>query len=308
MNALTTTRDESQVFRVMRDSLYPGAKPESVAMVLEYCTARGLDPLKKPVHIVPVWMDGEMRDVVMPGINSYRIDAARTGEYDGKSEPEFGPDVTRTFAGKVKQRGNWENVEKTVTYPAWCKVTVMRRGKPFVAKEFWTENYATIGKSEVPNEMWAKRPYGQIAKCAEAQALRMAFPEETGGAPTAEEMEGKQMAPDMPPARGQTIDAERAIPDGLPAPRQPAQPGSMRAEAEAMETRAVLDPEDMTLKNVPARAWRRAVTRALEKCHDLDTLNGWWVGMAVTIADDDEKHGVEMLVQERRAALVDAPA
>ena len=307
MNALTTTRDESQVFRVMRDSLYPGAKPESVAMVLEYCTARGLDPLKKPVHIVPVWMDGGMRDVVMPGINSYRIDAARTGEYDGKSEPEFGPDVTRTFAGKVKQRGNWENVEKTVTYPAWCKVTVMRRGKPFVAKEFWTENYATMGKSEVPNEMWAKRPYGQIAKCAEAQALRMAFPEETGGAPTAEEMEGKQMAPDMPPARGQTIDAERTIPDGLPAPRTPAPAGSMRAEAEAMAKRAVLTP-DLTLAEVPARAWRRAITRALDEIHDLDTLNGWWQGMAPIIDNDDDKAAVEALVVDRRAALVDAPA
>jgi hypothetical protein len=39
--------------------------------------------------------------------------------------------------------------------------------------------------------MWQKRPYGQLAKCAEAQALRKAFPEIISQHPTAEEMEGK---------------------------------------------------------------------------------------------------------------------
>jgi len=63
----------------------------------------------------------------------------------------------------------------------------------FTAKEFWKENYAVRGgkeKSIAPNAMWSKRPYGQIAKCAEAQALRKAFPE-IGSEPTADEMEGK---------------------------------------------------------------------------------------------------------------------
>jgi hypothetical protein len=39
--------------------------------------------------------------------------------------------------------------------------------------------------------MWKKRSMGQLGKCAEAQALRKAFPEMTGGAPTADEMEGR---------------------------------------------------------------------------------------------------------------------
>lgn len=42
--------------------------------------------------------------------------------------------------------------------------------------------------------MWAKRAFGQLAKCAEAQALRMAFPELTGGTNTNDEMEGKTFA------------------------------------------------------------------------------------------------------------------
>ena len=39
--------------------------------------------------------------------------------------------------------------------------------------------------------MWKKRPRGQLSKCCEAQALRKAFPEMIGNAPTADEMEGK---------------------------------------------------------------------------------------------------------------------
>ena len=198
MNALTTrpagavvAMNEEQLIDVMRASLYPGASPASVRLVLGYCRARNLDPMKKPVHIVPMY-DREtrgMRDVILPGITSYRIDAARTGEYTGKSEPLFGPPVTRKFKGEDR---SGKAFTREVTYPEWCKVTVQRRGHDFTATELWIENYATAGRgSDVPNEMWAKRAYGQLAKCAEAQALRMAFPEEIGGEPTAEEMEGK---------------------------------------------------------------------------------------------------------------------
>lgn len=218
MNAVAKLPAEREdVLRVMQQALYPGARRESVEMVLGYCQARGLDPMLKPVHIVPMYVDGGMRDVPLPGIALYRIQAARSGQYNGKTEPEFGPDVTRTFTGQDRQN---RQVTKTVTFPSWCRVTVKRGDADFSAKEFWTENYATAGRqSEVPNEMWAKRPYGQLAKCAEAQALRMAFPELTGGEPTSEEMEGKSFAPDrMPPARGPVIDAAASMTPAAPPP------------------------------------------------------------------------------------------
>lgn len=179
---------EPELIDVLQSSLYPGANPNSIKMVMGYCRAAGLDPMQKPVHIVPMWDKNtkSMRDVVMPGVNLYRTQAMRSGECAGVSEPEFGPDVTAKLAG----------IE--VTYPQWCRVTVKRRlptGEvvDFTAREFWLENYATAGKdSAAPNAMWKKRPYGQIAKCAEAQALRKAFPE-IAAQPTAEEMEGKSM-------------------------------------------------------------------------------------------------------------------
>ncbi|MEO5672495.1 MAG: recombinase RecT, partial [Ramlibacter sp.] len=90
---------EHELIEVLQSSLYPGAALASIKMVLGYCKAAGLDPMRKPVHIVPMW-DGkakQMRDVVMPGVGLYRTDAARTGEYAGITEPEFGPDVTATI-------------------------------------------------------------------------------------------------------------------------------------------------------------------------------------------------------------------
>lgn len=205
--------NEEELFKVLSNSLYVGAQQESIKMVLSYCKASGLDPMLKPVHIVPMYCatgqkDGKgydikaMRDVVMPGIGLYRTQAARSGEFAGTSEPEFGNDITETLDG----------VE--ITYPSWCKVTVkrlMNNGTiaEFTAKEFWKENYATKGKdSKAPNTMWAKRPYAQVAKCAEAQALRKAFPE-VGSQPTADEMEGKEI--DITPTR-QLVPETKSLP------------------------------------------------------------------------------------------------
>jgi len=176
---------EDALVEVLSGSLYPGAAHNSVVMVLAYCKAAQLDPMLKPVHIVPIYQKGRgMVDTVMPGIGLYRIQAARTGQYAGISEPEYGPPVTAKLG------------DVDVTYPEWCRVTVKRQMSnglvaEYTANERWLENYATASKdTTAPNAMWKRRAYAQLAKCAEAQALRKAFPE-VGSAPTADEMEGK---------------------------------------------------------------------------------------------------------------------
>jgi len=243
-----------QTIAVMRESLYPGASEQSVRLALSYCHARGFDPFLKPVHIVPMWVKdaatgvGGMRDILMPGIALYRIQAARTGHYAGKAEPVFGPDVTRTLGGVH------------VTFPQWCSVTVQRvvDGKicQFTAKEFWIENYATAKKeTDAPNAMWKKRAYGQIAKVAEAQALRMAFPEETGGEPTSEEMEGKTFS-------GQTIDEH---------PTQNQQPTNKNTtkihDVEPEKPRP--DP------NAAAREFAEKTIKNMDRASNADKLAAW---------------------------------
>lgn len=211
--ALITADQADAIRNALKTSLYPGASDESVDMVLAYCQAAGYDPMKKPVHIVPMKVSTgrkddrgydikETRDVVMPGIGQYRIDAVRSGQYAGCSEPEFGPTKTLTF-----QRERWvdgangrrqkQYVEDSIEYPEWCRVTITKIvggvERQFTAKEFWLENYAEKGDDGAPNSMWEKRPFAQLAKCTEAQALRKAFPETVSAAPTADEMEGKSL-------------------------------------------------------------------------------------------------------------------
>lgn len=174
---------QSTAIATLRASLYPGASDESVINVLEYCRAAKLDPMQRPVHIVPMWdaKAGATRDTIMPGVNFHLTAAERNG-CAGIGEPEYGPDITEVLGG-IK-----------MTYPAWCKVKVYRlieggRIAEFVGYERFMECVST-NKGGAPNSMWKKRPYGMLAKCAMSQALRKGFPS-VAGAYTAEEMVGK---------------------------------------------------------------------------------------------------------------------
>jgi len=147
-------------------------------------------------------------ETVWPGIAEVQTTAARTGQWAGMDAPRFGPDKTRTFEGRAKVNDEWQDIQVTVTFPAWCEVTVYRvvQGTrcPFTETVWWEETYSRAGgaRSEVPTDMWVKRPHGQLLKCAKAASLRAAFPEEADY--TAEEMEGKVIEADGMPVSGET--------------------------------------------------------------------------------------------------------
>jgi phage recombination protein Bet len=179
-------------WNTLRRSLFPGAAPESVLLVWDYCLARRLDPMKRPCHIVPMEVTvktpagerKEWRDVVLPGIYELRTTAQRTGEYRGHDKPELGP--------MRKQHG--------VEAPEWCAFTAYRgeRGgeqDPYPVVVYFREVVATKRDGDA-NARWRRAPIQMLTKCAEAAALREAFPDELGGQMTEEEMEG-QRHPDL---------------------------------------------------------------------------------------------------------------
>lgn len=207
-------------WKVLVEAIYPAAKSvDAIVMALTYCKSRNLDPFKRPVHIVPMWDSarGAMVETVWPGISELRTTASRTGQYAGCDEAQFGANVTMEFKGRVKDRGNYVDSAVTVEFPEWCRITVHRivagHLVKFVGpKVSWLESYATIGNTDLPNKMWQERPEGQLEKCAEAAALRRAFPEEIGNELTAEEMIGRRV---------QDLDVH-AEPSGAAEPTTPA--------------------------------------------------------------------------------------
>ena len=193
---------ERSGWRALVEAVFPAAKTsEGVILALSYCKARGLDPFKRVVHVVPIWdsVQKKMVESVWPGIGEGRTTAMRTKEYAGCDDCKFGPDHTETWSvpGKEDRRTGepaGPDREVTVTFPEWAQFTVYRKmdGERWACpgpKVYWLETYATQSRwTDSPNEMWRKRPRGQLEKCAEAAALRRAFPEELGDEATADEM------------------------------------------------------------------------------------------------------------------------
>lgn len=286
MNAVAKidAADPNEVIRVLQSSLYPGAKRESVELVMSYCRVNNLDPMLKPVHIVPtraktgqtddkgkdIW---ETRDTLMPGIALYRILAARSGEYGGKSEPEYGP----------TRETRYDNV--TVMHPEWCRVTVSRivhgQARQFVAKELWLENVA-LTRTGQPTEMWQKRAFGQLAKCTEAQALRMAFPEYNGGAPTAEEMEGAAFD-------GPTLEHETPKPKPKP-----------KSAREAINDEVKLSPSPSP-DHGPSNLWAREKLLLVDQHRHL--TDGWINAVAAACPDASSSADLEAFADEIRQRL-----
>lgn len=179
-------------WRALIDAVFPSAKTtDAVVLALSYCKARKLDPFKRVVHIVPVW-DNEKRgyvETVWPGIAEHRTTAFRTKQYAGAEAAQFGPTVEKNFKGMMK--GD-RPVEATVKFPEWAQLTVFRmidgQRVPMPGpRVYWLETYSRMGRTEVPNDRWQRAPFQMIEKCAEAAALRRAFPEELGDEQTVEE-------------------------------------------------------------------------------------------------------------------------
>ena len=164
--AATSLYSRDQIDTIKR-TVAKGSSDHDLALFLEVCRARGLDPFTRQVHWTPKG--------IICGIDGFRAIADRTGRYvPGPTQYEMAGDKLVAAHVTVKKNvgGTWFDVTES----------------------------AYMSEYSASTPIWREKPRVMLAKCAEARCLRRAFPAEISGLYSPEEM-NEEPAPAAPPMR-----------------------------------------------------------------------------------------------------------
>jgi phage recombination protein Bet len=191
---------------------------DELALVGAIAQRTGLDPLLKHFYAIKRFDKMLNREVmtIQIGIDGLRLMAQRSGRYAGQDGPWWcGRDLV------------FHDVWLGDGPPSAAKVTVKIRNGPYVDTASGTclySEYVQPGRDGKPLPMWRQMPANQLAKCAEAQALKKGFAREMAEAVADypqvqwEVVDGDLPEPEVPAAGAPTP----ALPGGRPAGPAPA--------------------------------------------------------------------------------------
>ncbi len=195
-------------------------KDAEIEQLIVKAERTGLDPFARMIY--GTWRGGKWS--VEATIDGFRAVAESTGDYAGQGNPEWCDD-----------KGNWHDVWLVKQKPAAARISAKKVIKGILAETpgvaHWSE-YAVTGPA---GQMWDKMPAGQLVKCAEALALRKAFPRQLGGLYTADEMaQAENGAVDV------VSEANRKAPEASPQPT-----GDDSSPETTNDTRTVLSDDQL---------------------------------------------------------------
>lgn len=161
-------------FKTITNSLLRGASNEDILYFLKTAQSLKLNPLAKQIVAFKTW-NKEVNGFIIqafPTIDGLRVIAERSGLYRGQTMVEF-----------CGEDGIWNNVWNLKNgYPMAAKLGVHKEGftDPIYGIVYW-DAYKREDKKGELMQRWKLDPLGMLGKCAEAQALRRAFPNDCGG-------------------------------------------------------------------------------------------------------------------------------
>ena len=155
---------------------YPNLKGVDKEKFIHIVKETGLDPLRNQIYVVERAKRGpkgwEKSFTAQTSIDGFRLIAERTGKYAPGREPKWNYDKdgnlesATAYVKKMTKDGIWHEVGATAYF----------------------DEYAQKMKDGGYTQFWKKMGRLMIAKCAEALALRKAFPDALSGVYTDDEM------------------------------------------------------------------------------------------------------------------------
>ena len=254
-SALVPMEFNAEQVELIKTTVAKGTSNNQLALFLHTCKRTGLDPLAKQIHcVVRQTKNGPVMSI-QTAIDGYRLIADRTGNYAGNDDPVY----------------DNEESPKKATVSVYKMVGGTRCA--FTATARWSQYYP----GDLQGFMWKKMPHLMLGKCAEALALRKAFPAELSGVYTHEEMQQAQVV------------ESKAVPAAPE--RKSAQQLTEAPKAPPKATEAPLnEPESLVVKGKVIGSWpAKGKGPASFKVGDSDYLKTFDAILAETLNEHKEK-------------------
>jgi phage recombination protein Bet len=235
---------------LLKRQIAKGVTDDELALFIFQCARTGLDPFSRQIYCIV--RAGKM--TIQTGIDGFRLIAERSKRYAPGPEPVYEYDA----GGRVRKATAY--VLKRTDDGTWHSV----------AASAYYEEYVVLNDRKQPLGLWAK-PHIMLGKCAEALALRRAFPAELSGLYTAEEM--AQAGPGevdagpeyTPPPKTSLATSRPADAKPAPAPAAPPPPPAEKTPPAQVDDRALRitklcmmkRPEGLGWTKVGAKGWLR---------------------------------------------------